>query len=227
MDTFRTLAAGSLTGFAALLGVPTAAQTIQGEVSVPSAFFEYWPAVNQTVRLVALRDLHRVAYDLCREHDAYYLDLAELWHRIYRERTSGAYTTLGLRQLAAEEQEVVDSLIALFEDTGDGMFEILMALTVDEVSAGVAARYSFEGVPPGNYAMWAEAVIADLPYQWWVEFSMPRAGTVTLDLNETVFAEAALPFSCDRLGFGEWRKDLAPLPERRWALPSRPERQPR
>ena len=224
MDTFRTITAGSFAGLVALIGVPTTAQTIQGEVSVPSAFFDYWPAVNQTVRLVELRNLPRVAYDLCREHDAHYLELAELWHRIYRERTSGGYTTLGLRQLAAEEQEVVDSLIALFEDTGDGMFEILMALTVDETSAGVAARYIFEGVPPGDYALWAEAVIADLPYQWWVELRMPRAGTVTLDLNETVFTEAALPFSCDRLGFGEWRKDLAPLPERRWALPSRPER---
>ena len=224
MDTLRTLAARSLIGMAALLGGQARAQTIQGEVSVPSAFFESWPAVNQTVRLVQLRYLPRVANDLCREHDAHYLELAELWHRIYRERTSGGYTTAGLRQLAAEEQEVVDSLTALFEDTGDGMFEILMALTVDEASAGVAARYTFDGVPPGDYALWAEAVIADLPYRWWVEFTMPRAGTVTLDLNETVFTEAALPFSCDRLGFGEWRKDFAPLPERRWALPSRLER---
>lgn len=192
------------------------AQTVTGRISIPSAFYESWPVVNQTVRLVQLRELPQLMYDLCREHDMQYRQLAEIWYRVQRERRSGRYTALGLEQLASEQAEITDSIIELFQWTADWMREGLDALTLDEAFTGIAARYEFEQIPPGEYALWAETSIAGVPHQWWTEFTMASVALVTLDLDRTVFAETGLPLSCERFGFGEWRSGLGRLPERRW-----------
>ena len=198
-------------------GTPSVfAQTVRGRISIPTAFYESWPAVNRTVRLVQLRELPQLMYDLCREHDMQYRQLAEIWYRIQRERRSGRYTALGLEQLASELAEITDSIIELFQWTADWMREGLDALTLDEAFTGIAARYEFLQIPPGEYALWAETSIAGVPYRWWTEFTMPPAALVTLDLGQAVFAETGLPLSCERFGFGEWRRGLSRLPERRW-----------
>lgn len=198
-------------------GTPSvSAQTVRGKISIPTAFYESWPAVNRTVRLVQLRELPQLMYDLCREHDMQYRQLAEIWYRIQRERRSGRYTALGLEQLASELAEITDSIIELFQWTADWMREGLDALTLDEAFTGSAARYEFLHIPPGEYALWAETSIAGVPYRWWTEFTMPPVALVTLDLDQTVFAETGLPLSCERFGFGEWRRGLGRLPERRW-----------
>ena len=220
----KTVLTTTVTVLMLLAACSVRAQSVKGDISFPTALFGPWPAVNQTVRLVALRELPRAAFELCREHDTRYRGLAEVWDRVRRERTTGRYTAYGLQRLAIDEQEVVDSLAALFDETAAGMSEILFALTIDEAFAGVAARYRFEGIPPGEYALWAETFVAEMPYRWWLEFRMPAGELVTHDLTETSFAEVGLPFDCERFGFGAWRARLGPLPERRWALPIPAER---
>ena len=194
----------------------TTAQTIEGRISIPTAFYKDWPALNHTVQLIQVHELPRIAYDVCRQHDMEYSQLAEGWSRIQRERRSGRYTALGLDELVAEQQEIVDSIIALFQWTSDWMREGLNALTVDEAFTGVGGRYQFSQIPAGEYALWAETDISGVRYQWWTEVVLRRGESIALNLGASVFAEAGLPFSCDRFGFGGWRKVLGPLPERRW-----------
>ena len=194
------------------------AQTIEGKVTVPGAFRMDWPSLQQTVSLVDLADLDRMGYDICRAHDQSYQLFAEEWRRIQLERRSGNLTQLGVQQLTVYESEVVDSLVNLFATTSNAMREILWSMTAHETSTATTGRYRFVDVWPGQYALWAETVIAGIPYQWWAEVTVPRENSLRADLDEAKFTEVGLPFSCDRFGFGGWRRGFGPLPERRWSV---------
>src|SRR6266567_1027130 len=57
---------------------------------------------------------------------------------------------------------------------------------------GINAHYRFDGVPTGNYVLWAETMIGDNSYTWWAPITVTGTDSVSKDLDNSTEVHAAL-----------------------------------
>lgn len=180
--------------------------SIEGDVSLVLPGGEPAPGIGSTVRLIPQADsLDAVLDGLCQDYETRFRVVAtSLPDSLPIDSTLPSRAMLAMQRprllaraarrwgatstRSRATQVGLDSLRALQDRTEATVHTVLVPATQRRVSAGPEARYRFDSLSPGRYAVWAEARIGDNDYTWWAETTLVAGDAMQLALDRSRLA---------------------------------------
>ncbi|MGC9999900.1 MAG: hypothetical protein ABSE21_07350 [Bryobacteraceae bacterium] len=82
-----------------------------------------------------------------------------------------------------EESRLSKLIFELFDKTTASADKILLDASMSKSNSGVNSHFKFDGVPAGDYALWARFPIGDRWYQWFIPVTVAPGEHVVRDLD--------------------------------------------